>query len=183
MPLSPPEPRTHHHTRRIEIRGYERDDALWDIEGHLTDTKSSGFENRDRGWIAADEPIHEMWLRLTIDDSFMIHRAEAATDHGPYRICGDITPNFVELKGIRIGPGWRRQALKRVGGTRGCTHLVELLGPMATAAYQTLWPALERRRREPVNARENTALVNSCHAYASDSEIVKRNWPEAYTGP
>lgn len=40
MPLSPPEPREHIHSRDIILRGYRREDGLWDIEAHLTDTKT-----------------------------------------------------------------------------------------------------------------------------------------------
>ena len=57
------------HTRHVECRGYERDDGLWDIEGHLVDTKPYDMPNDDRvsGKIAAGEALHEMWIRLTVD--------------------------------------------------------------------------------------------------------------------
>ena len=40
------------------------------------------------------------------------------------------------------GGGWRRAVNEAVGGTKGCTHLKELLMPAATVAFQTLssWP-------------------------------------------
>ena len=37
------------HTRTVECRGYLRDDGLWDIEGHMTDTKPFDIPNEDRG--------------------------------------------------------------------------------------------------------------------------------------
>ena len=40
MPLSAPAPRHFMHNRAIECRGYQREDGLWDIEGHLVDTKT-----------------------------------------------------------------------------------------------------------------------------------------------
>ena len=80
-----------------------------------------------------------MWLRVTLDDNLLITNFEAATDASPYSICPDITKNFDRLKGITIGPGWRRLVQSRVGGVHGCTHLVELLGPIATSAYQTIF--------------------------------------------
>jgi hypothetical protein len=49
MPLSSPQPREHFHTRTIDCKGYRRDDGLWDIEGHLEDNKSYGYENNQRG--------------------------------------------------------------------------------------------------------------------------------------
>ena len=39
MPLSPAPPRQPVHDRRVRCQGYRRADGLWDIEGHLTDTK------------------------------------------------------------------------------------------------------------------------------------------------
>ena len=102
------------HQRHIECQGYRRDDGLWDIEGHLVDTKTYSFPNHDRGEITSGEPIHEMWLRLTVDEDFIIRGVEALTDYGPYRICPDATHSFDELKGIQIRPGWRKEINKRV---------------------------------------------------------------------
>ncbi|MBT5415020.1 MAG: DUF2889 domain-containing protein [Rhodospirillaceae bacterium] len=178
MPLSTPVDREHIHTRTVECRGYRRADGLWDIEGHLVDTKTYGFDNQDRGRVEAGEPVHEMRLRLTIDDAFLIHEAEATTEYGPYRICGDIAPNFALLKGLTIGPGWRRGIQAAVGGTKGCTHLVEMLGPMATAAFQTIWPFNAKRRQRPEGQRP--AMMGTCHAYAEDSAISRRLWPDYF---
>ncbi|MGH7035691.1 MAG: DUF2889 domain-containing protein, partial [Stellaceae bacterium] len=49
MPLSAAAPREPIHTRQIECRGFRRADGLWDIEGHLIDTKSYAFQNEHRG--------------------------------------------------------------------------------------------------------------------------------------
>ncbi len=180
MPLSPPAPRRHLHTRRVHVSGAERDDGLWDIEGHLTDTKSYGFDNAHRGHVSAGEPVHEMWIRLTIDDAMTIRAVEAVTDHGPYAMCPDITPNFQRLVGLTIRSGFRRAVLERLGGVRGCTHLVELLWPMATTAYQTMTSKRrETRERDP---RTPPPFLDSCHAHARSSAVVKRFWPEHYTG-
>ena len=49
MPLSQPAERERLHTRVIEINGYRRADGHYDIEAHLTDVKSFGQTNYDRG--------------------------------------------------------------------------------------------------------------------------------------
>ena len=67
MPLSPAAPRQHIHTRIVDCRGYRRADGLWDIEGHITDVKTYDFGNHFRGAIAAGTPVHDMWVRLTLD--------------------------------------------------------------------------------------------------------------------
>ena len=177
MPLSPPAPRDHIHNRDITLKGYKRADGMWDIEAHLTDTKTYGFPNRERGSIEAGEPIHDMWLRLTLDDDMLIHEVEAATDYSPFGICPNITPDFKKLAGLTIGPGWTREARKRVGGVHGCTHLFELLGPMATVAYQT-----RVRKTNQIDSGKKPGHLDSCHALATDGQVVKDNYPDFYVG-
>ena len=179
MPLSKPAPRKHFHSRDIRCRGYRRDDGLWDIEGSMIDTKTYSFDNQDRQGVAAGEPVHHMLIRLTIDDDLVIQAAEAATEAGPYSICGDITPTFEKLKGFTIGPGWRREVTRLVSGTAGCTHLRDMLsGPLAVTAMQTVLPA--RQRRHASDDEAPPPIIDSCHAYAADGPIVERQWPQFF---
>ncbi len=190
MPLSASAPREPIHTRTIDCRGFRREDGLWDIEGHLTDTKTYAFDNQFRGELPAGAPVHDMWLRITVDDRLVIHAVEAVTEASPYPVCPAITPNFQRLKGLRIYPGFQKQVRDLLGGTQGCTHLVDLLGPLATTAYQTVFPyraqqheqRLAREGRLPERPTCKPKLVDSCHAFASDGEVVRRYWPEFYSG-
>jgi len=183
LPLSAPAPRSPSHTRRVECRGYVREDGLWDIEGHLVDTKSFDLPNSHRasGTLRAGESLHEMWLRLTVDLDLLVHDVEAVTDWGPYTGCGDITPHFQKLKGLTIKAGWTLKTRELLGGIKGCTHLVELLGPVATTAFQTIYGARERVRPAGADGRR-PALIGSCHMYAPDGAIVLERWPRWYTG-
>jgi hypothetical protein len=183
MPLPPPVARTAIHHRDIQCRAWQRDDGLWDIEGHLVDTKTHEHARHDGGAPRRPgEPVHDMWLRLTIDLDFVIHDAQAVTEQGPYPICGDIAPNFARLKGVRIGPGWRRKTLELLGGTKGCTHLVELLGPLATTAYQATGRARAARERLHPSGRK-PYQIGACHVYTPDGPAVRERWPQWYTGP
>ena len=94
MPLPNGSPRKHVHTRAIEYRGYEREDGLWDIEAHMADTKTYEFKNDWRGPVKVGEPLHEMLLRVTIDDEFIIRDVVAVTDNSPFEMCPDITPEY-----------------------------------------------------------------------------------------
>jgi hypothetical protein len=183
MPLTPHAPRKPMHHRRVDCRGYLRDDGMWDVEGHLVDTKPYDIPNPDRGGtIRAGEHLHEMWIRLTVDTDLVVHAVEAKTDFGPYSLCGDITDNFRALVGLRIAAGWTQKTRELVGGVKGCTHLVELLGPVATTAFQTVYPA--RAKREGAGRKAGKPpLLDTCHAYRSDGPVVKHKWPEFYTGP
>lgn len=182
MPLSNPEPREKIHTRSIVLNGYHREDGLWDIEAHMTDIKSYDIENQWRDGIKAGEPIHEMWVRLTVDETFLVRDVEAVTDNSPFEMCPAITGAYKELIGIRIGRGWRRAINEKVRGKYGCTHITELLAPLATVSFQTLMGNIQNN----ANSNKKTAdhakpmVLNSCHAWAEDSEVVKMHLPEYY---
>ena len=181
MSLPSPAPRKPIHTRKIEIHGYQREDGLWDIEAHLTDTKSYDFPNRFRGTIRAGEPIHDMSLRITLDDAGVIQEATAVSKETPFAICPAAAESYERLKGLRIAAGWSRQLKERIGGTEGCTHLTTLLKEAATVAFQTIFPLRERERASQPPAKK-PVLLNSCYAFASDSDVVKERWPDFYTG-
>lgn len=199
MPLSPPADREPLHTRKIIIEGYRRADGLYDLEAHLTDTKPYEQTNYDRGFIAAGEPIHDMWLRLTVDDTMTIVRAEAVSDKTPYVMCPTAAPNFSRLEGLRIKAGFLREANHLVGGAVGCTHLRELLQQMATTAFQAINPAkvkreMQVRHEEPPRGSDKVdaqitekmggapKILNTCLAYSADGPLVRRRWPHLYTG-
>ncbi|MBE9605971.1 DUF2889 domain-containing protein [Acetobacteraceae bacterium H6797] len=182
MPLSPPPDRQLLHSRDIDLRGYQREDGLFDIEAHLVDTKSYDFENMDRGLIPSGEPVHGMWIRLTIDQDLVIQACEATMDYTPYTICPGAAPNFARLAGLKIGPGFNRAVNERVGGVHGCTHLREVLAQMATVAYQTLTVIRRKKeaaqRAEPGQALHRPPIVGTCLAYAPDSPVTAHRWPE-----
>ncbi len=71
------------HTRAIECRSYRRADGLWDIEGHLTDIKAYPFLNSFRGEVVPGEPLHDMWIRLTVDGEFIIQKVEPVGSSRP----------------------------------------------------------------------------------------------------
>ena len=139
-------------------------------------------ERLDEVWIGSDgtiqagDHLHDMWIRLTVDTDLTVHDAEAVIDHGPYSICGDIAPSLKKLKGLSIKSGWTLKTRELLGGVKGCTHLVELLGAVATTAFQSVYA--ERVKRDKVQGvTQRPGLINTCHAYADDGPIVKRRWP------
>jgi hypothetical protein len=172
------------HTRTVLVEGFERGDGLWDIDGWLTDIKTYSFPNRDRGEIKAGEPLHGMGLRLTIDEAMLIHDAVAVTDFAPVSICPNITPSFKQLIGMKIKPGFNNAVKEKLGGVKGCTHLVELLGPMATTAFQTLVARRFEKMASEIkkDPTRPPRLMDSCHSWAADGPIIAREFPQFYTG-
>lgn len=188
MPLSPPAERTYIHTRHVACHGYRRADGLWDVEGHLRDLKTYPFRSEHRGAIEPGDPVHEMWLRVTVDDTLTVRAVEAVTVKGPFHSCGEITPNFQRIIGLSMTAGWTRAVKERLGGVEGCTHMAELLGPIATTAFQTIYPIIARERLERAKANGEPAsqgrppLLDSCHIFASDGVYSQKHWPDFYTG-
>ncbi len=201
MPLSQPQPREKLHTRTIVINGYLRQDGLYDIEAQLSDTKGKEYFSPHRGTLPVGEPLHGMWMRMTIDDRLQIVACEAVSDHTPYEICQLAAPNFARLVGLRIKGGFLREAAARIGGVQGCTHLRELLQQMGTTAHQTVHSA--RAEREAARIEADTGLkltpdevdtrtaakfggsqkiVNTCMAYDDTGPLVKQRWPDLYKG-
>lgn len=181
MPLPTPVSRTLQHTRKVICEGYQRDDGLWDIEGHLTDIKSQDMAIRERnnGILTAGEPLHGMSIRITIDLELNIIDAHASMDYTPFRICPSIAKQYRQLIGLQIAPGFNRKIRELFSGTQGCTHLLELLGPIATTAYQAT-----HQQREQQSAMNKTGapppMLNSCHAFDSQGSVVEKYWPEHF---
>ena len=98
MPLpDSPQPRKERHTRQITCKGYQREDGLWDVDARITDIKTYSFDNVFRGTIEAGEPIHDMWIRLTVDTDMLVHDCIAVTDSSPYECCPDVTAYFQRI--------------------------------------------------------------------------------------
>ncbi|MBK8064807.1 MAG: DUF2889 domain-containing protein [Betaproteobacteria bacterium] len=167
------------HTRRVRFEGYKRADGLWDIEGHLTDVKNHDYDLKS-GVRRAGQPVHDMWIRLTIDTHMNIVDAVAASDAVPYpEGCETIAPAYRQLVGLNLKQGFRSQARELVGKTRGCTHLTEMLGYFPTAAIQAF--AGERREERPDGRKP--FQIDQCHALESSSATVRRWYPKWYRKP
>jgi hypothetical protein len=181
--MSSPSPRKLVHTRQIVCDAYQRDDGLLEIEGELQDISPEGTDLILRS-VAPGGPIHHMRVVMTLDADLVIRSAAATMLATPTHYCLDIESAYAALEGVQVGAGFHMQLKARVGGVRGCTHLTELLGPMATTAYQAR-AALRRGTsgwRERIEAGEGPlprpAQVDKCHAYRIDGEAVKIFWPE-----
>ncbi len=165
--------RTRLHSRRIEVQGFQRSDGLWDIEGRLTDVKDHDFLNVT-GVRPAGKPVHDMRLRITVDDHLKIHAAETGMDGVPFPgVCDEIQKDYGKLVGMTIGPGFRRQVNHVLGGVQGCTHVTELLWSVATTAYQTLaqhFYSQQDPHRKPFQ-------IDGCHAWDAEGPLVETHYP------
>ena len=181
MPLPHATERKLTHRRTVLCQGYERADGAIDVDSSITDVKALGTPLADHA-VGPGEIIHGMSLRMTVDSSLTITDVVAVTDHAPFKVCGSITPNFRKLIGLRLLRGFTKAVRDLVGGVQGCVHIVDLIGHAATVTYQTMG---RKRREDAVHAKDikvKPSLLNTCHAWATDSPVVKREFPEFYTG-
>lgn len=186
MSLSAPVERTPLHTRTIVCHGFKRADGHYDIEASIIDVKAYQYTEPFRGVREPGSHVHEMCVRLTVGEDMVVKGIEVSMPATPYPACQTAKPNFQGLIGVTVGGGWRRAVQECVGNVRGCTHVRELLFPMATVAFQTIggWPvAGEEPKLAPIKRAEKPRVIDGCIAWASDGEVVAKLHPEFATRP
>lgn len=180
MPLSvPASPRILKHTRAIQIAAFARDDGLWDIDAHITDIKTRDIQLAT-GIRPAGMPLHDLWLRLTIDTQLTVVDAEAVSDAVPYPgFCNTIGPAYKQLIGLNLLRGFRKQLSERLGGVLGCTHLTELAQVLPTAAIQAFAGDVINTRDGDHNDGQQTQpfQLDRCHALRTDGAAVAQYYP------
>lgn len=139
MPLNPPSsPRKLVNMRDVRFRSYVRDDGLMDVEAELIDQKSSDITLHGDRHVPAGIPIHNMWIRLTVDSSLVVQAVEATMDNHPLAHCPEATRAMQRMVGCSMARGWRKAINDKLGGVAGCTHMRELIFNMATPAFHSL---------------------------------------------
>lgn len=180
MPLSPPSSRRAlKHTRAIQIEAFARDDGLWDIDAQISDTKTRDSKLAS-GIRPAGEPIHSLWLRLTIDLQLNVVDAEAVSDAVPYPgHCDTIGPDYKKLIGLNLMKGFRDGVKQRLSGTKGCTHLTELAQVLPTAAIQAFaGDVFDTRDGAATDEQTHKPFqLDRCHALRTDGEAVAKYYP------
>lgn len=189
MSLSAPVPRKMLHSRQIHCEGYERDDGLWDIEASIVDKRTHDLPTFLGPPVRANEPLHQMSLRITIDSELVIRHLEAVTENAPNPECKEISSAYAQLVGMKIAPGFSGKVKRLFLGRSGCTHLTDLLGPLATTALQTYWAHLviaghwnADALRAEAESDKKPPMIDTCYAHRSDGEVSRIRWPKFYTG-
>lgn len=182
MPLPYSGPREELHIRQIDMRGYRRPDGMFEIEGRVNDRKTYPLNLPTGRSIGPGDFIHDMWVRLVIDDNMVVQDAIAVSDSVPMASCKGAEPTLKNIVGLRIAAGWTNAVKRVLGGSRSCTHLMELLIPLGTAAFQSLSP-VRNARPDPLDAHGKPTKIGRCWSYDSGREGVMKRWPQFYTGP
>jgi Protein of unknown function (DUF2889) len=183
MALSPAPPRRHLHTRKTVFRGYEREDGLWDIEAELHDSKTYELKGMENVTLQPGEPVHHMFVRVTIDASMTVIAIETEMASAPFPECQSARDPMRGMIGKKMGPGWRQAIEAVLENICGCAHLREMLFNMATAAYQT---TSSRRQGQAAVAPDTSAVkdmphhLHKCMAWDLNGPVVQRHYPEFF---
>ena len=180
MALPPAAPaRQLKHRRSIEVEIYSRGNGLWEVDALLRDVKTRDARLA-HGVRRAGEPIHEMLLRLVVDERFDIVAAGAETLWMPYPgVCDAHGDAYARLVGLNLLRGFRQAVKERLGGVLGCTHITELAQVVPTAVIQAFaGEVIDTRGEAGLSAKP--FQIDRCHALRSDSEAVRLHYPRWY---
>lgn len=181
MALPPAAPlRQLRHRRTLDVQAFDRGDHTWEIDARIVDTKTRdaqlALDTRPAG-----VPIHEMLLRLVVDEQLNILAAGSEMIHMPYTgLCNqhpDEAPDpYERLAGLNLRQGFREAVWQRFGGVKGCTHLTELAQLLPSAVIQAF-------AGDVFNVSENGSgnvrpfQLDRCHGLRLDGEAVRIYYP------
>ena len=164
------------HCRRIDVQIYARGQGLWEVDAHITDKRSQAIPMAF-GTLPAGEPIHDMLLRLVVNESFDIVEAGAETRAMPYpghcETYGDL---YSRLVGLNLLKGFRREVQQRLGGVQGCTHINELSLVLPTAVVQAFAGTVIDVRGASEDSPQ-PFQIDRCHALRAEGDVVKVFFP------
>jgi hypothetical protein len=181
MPLPDSPARREIHQRAIDMKAYAREDGLYDIEAHLVDRKPYTFKRFSSPEpLPAGQPLHDLRVRLTVDDQFVVRHVHASSDVTPYGVCKEAESTLAVLVGERIASGWSKRVKELLRGAVSCTHLMEMLIPMATTAFQGILSLDSEKNIGSVDANGVPNKLDSCYAFSRNREVVMRLWPQHY---
>ena len=180
MPLpAPKSPRAMRHVRSITAQAFEREDGLWDIEARLIDTKPRPIVLAS-GTREAGEPVHDLWLRVTVDTALNVVDAVAASDAMPYPgHCNSFSDAYQQLIGLNLMKGFRHAVRERLAGVAGCTHLTELAAVLPTATIQAFAGDVMPTRDGQHDDEQSQPpfQLDRCRALRRDGAAVAKYYP------
>ena len=183
MPLpSPTVARQLRHTRNIHVEIFRRDDGLWDVDARMTDIKSHDVA-LSWGVLPAKKPIHNLLLRLTVDQQSTVVQVQAALDSVPFAgFCDTIGEAYSKMIGLNLLSGFRQGLRERLSGIAGCTHLNELAMVLPDTAAQVF--AFENRNDPSGKDQDKKPFeLDNCHALQTNGAAVALYYPRWVTKP
>ena len=167
------------HRRSIDVQIFARGNGLWEVDAHITDvcTRETRMVTGVR---AAGSPIHDMLMRLVVDEQFNVIEAGAQTAAMPYPgECDSYGDVYSRLVGLNLMRGFRQAVKERLGGVQGCTHITELTQVLPTAVVQAFADEVIDTRGDTAQSQQ-PFQIDRCHALRADGDTVKTYYPRWY---
>jgi hypothetical protein len=169
------------HNRTVACDGYIRDDGLWEVEARLVDSKPYPHTDFARGDRAAGAPVHDIVLRIAVDDERTIRDIDVSMNAVPFGTCEQTTPLLNTLIGEKIGAGWRERLREKISRVKSCTHTLELFGPAITTLYQMIAMG-KNPAGSDVHVEQSKGprpfFLGGCHSWRADGENAKKYFPQ-----
>ena len=180
MSLPPAAPqRQLKHRRQIDVQVFACGNGLWEVDAVLTDVKTRVATMLD-GPRPAGTPIHDMLLRLVVNEQLDILAAGSETRWMPYTgLCNEHGDAYLKLVGLNLLKDFRKQLRQRLGGVLGCTHITELAQVLPTAVVQAFAGEVIDTRGTTEGASQ-PFQIDRCHALRSSGEAVRLHYPRWY---
>jgi hypothetical protein len=164
------------HRRRIDVQIYARGNGLWEVDAHLSDVRPEETA-MVTGVLPPGQPIHDMLLRLVVDERLNVVEAGAQTRAMPYPgECERYGDAYGRLVGLNLMKGFRLAVKERLGGMLGCTHITELTQVLPTAVVQAFAGEVLDTRGEGESGTQ-PFQIDRCHALRSDGATVRTYYP------
>jgi hypothetical protein len=128
----------------------------------------------------AGTPIHDMLLRLVVNERLEILEAGSVTRWMPYTgTCNDHDDAYGALVGMNLLQNFRHALRQKLGGVLGCTHITELAQTLPTAVVQAFAGEVIDTRGTAEGAQQ-PFQIDRCHALRADGDIVRLHHPRWY---
>lgn len=169
------------HNRKIDISTYSADESHIITEGRLTDIRLKDYykftgERVDAGI------LHDMSLVLLIrTPEMVIEDLEVIIDTVPRNDCLLIAESLEPVIGMSVTGGFTSKVRETAGGTKGCTHLLNLIVTMAPAIMQGYWAYIYQQKPDlsKISSRNRSGsmsrgLKNSCFTWREEGEAYQK---------
>ncbi|HOD36169.1 MAG TPA: DUF2889 domain-containing protein [Syntrophales bacterium] len=161
-----------YHTRTVEINTYEYDEQRLAVDGYLKDHRFQEY-HLETGERRQPGLMHHMTVYLLVNKKTLdIEDLHVKMPVVPDDHCREIINSMNLIKGLRITRGFTSKIKALIGGSKGCTHIVELLTQMATSTIQGQIAYIQQG---PLMSKLDIIRMveNSCWPWRSDGPIIK----------
>jgi len=166
------------HERRMEFRSYGAENDQLIVEGWLKDDRFVQRYQID-GSLSPPGKVHRICVRLLLGGwPLSILDAEAEMPFVPHDECPDTRDTVKNLIGLSITHGYGDRVLERLGGVKGCAHMVQLIITMGNAALHGYWTQkLQHPPQLPDSLDEMPELdyvIESCMLWRKDGPLIQK---------